>query len=233
MASKQFLAALKATEQVKDLDSLLVANTNFLGKGKHDVKITAVDTTEVSTDNPFINVTYENEDGQSHNERVYLVGKDGSLHFSIRQLMAGLAQSGEFLHDFLVTAGADDKLWGALVGMTIRINLGFRHTEGVFRVGSQDGKRVAVQPITEEVLYAVNPETQEEWVDGKEMSEVLERVAGLKRAYLNITAMECIDADGNREILSIAKGQPTSTAIASDPSAAVSTGSKGAAGRLI
>jgi hypothetical protein len=120
MASKAFLAALAATKESKNVESVLVGS-NYMSEGTHDVTIKAVDTAKI--DEGKIDVTYINDEGKEYRDQMYLTSKDGELSFGVRLLLSAVIPDTAALEAFLDLAARDDKAFELFTGMKLRITL--------------------------------------------------------------------------------------------------------------
>ena len=173
MASKAFLAALAATKESKNVESILVGS-NFLGEGTHDVTIKAVDTAKI--DEGKIDVVYVNHEGKEYRDGMFLTSRDGDLSFGVRALLSALIPDTAALEAFMDLAAKNDKAFEVFTGMKLRFTL-------------EPGPGIQARATGNGTFAGYDVKTNEKSTDDfEDIKQVYEDVKAreLKRSYLRV-----------------------------------------------
>ena len=188
MASSAFAAAVAATKQSKNLDTVLAGSRYFDAGVPCDVVIQAVDTSDVENDR--IAITCKGE-GKTWSDKLFLLDQEGGLGFQFRQLLGGVLPNLEALDKLLSRAATDPHALEVLTGMHLR--LVFKHGKGcevratgngMFSAYMIDGKGVDQGPVIGE--FATVDEARSQM-----------KAAGHKSRYLKIDKVEATAAEAN------------------------------------
>ena len=184
MASRAFLAALAATSDSKNVETVLVG-ANFLGEGTHDVTIKAVDSAKI--DEGKIDVTYIDADGKEYRDGMFLTSKDGGFSYGVRALWSALIPDTKALETFMDLASKDDKAFEVFTGMALRITL--EPGPGVQARATGNGTFAGYDVKT-------NEKVTEEYGDIKEVYADV-KARDLKRSFLRVRNSKATSVETN------------------------------------
>ena len=196
MASKQFLAALEGKDLSKPVE-IVVAGTEYLTEGVHNVTVTAVDINQF--DNDRVGFTFATEDGKTHNEMVFLTdSKSGGLSLQLSRLLTGAFGGDSEANQLFLQSAAEGKSWGVFVGMKIQVRLA-KPNKG-YEIKTNANKLFGVYDRANGELF---PESEKE--DYAEAVDFI-KANNLKRAYLRMTSVKATAKEANIGILKTGLG---------------------------
>lgn len=185
----KFSEIVKQQQSSKDTSKLL-AGTNFLDVGVHDVTIQTVDISALEDENKkdFVRVTYADEMDAEMRDAVFVTNRDGDgFSYGLRNFWAAVIPDVEAVGKFLELVDVDLGAFEMFTGMKLRIEI--EHGDGYYTKVSGEQKFAAFDRKTDEIL---TPE-----FETREEAENCAVGKGLSKSYRRVKTMTAIAAEEN------------------------------------
>jgi hypothetical protein len=197
MASNLFAQVTQRMLQTKDLDVLVKGSKN-LPEGDHEVTITAVDTENIGKNR--VKVTFQDDEGNSHNEFVNLLNRDGNeWGFSFRLLLSALFADKDAITQFVEMVGAESEEIACITGMKVRIKL--ERGDGVIIKSDANGLYAGYE--YDASAKTTGSKVTDDYEEAKQAREAV-KAANLKASYMNVKRYIPISTENNCKALAAA-----------------------------
>lgn len=183
---------------------------NYIGLGRHLVKIDAVEGFVSKNGFPYIRISYSNENGQTLVDTLFPLKKDGNYSYKYKSLSHALSpEDGVLRFEFFLSKDgflpSNPEVWPGLAGLHLIVNVekgdkGYtiEDDNGVYRIFDLESKEYVT-------LMGGIPNEFENYKDARDAA----KGQGLKRAWNQVTKFEYSEehvAD-NQSVLKSLMGQ--------------------------